>query len=104
MMLTLVLIAIIATLFSLIFVNGIEAIQLSKNKHEALNSAQNNITQDIINNNGLTDSMTLIFNEGLPDAESYNIEGQTISETVTYTLPNGKMEEVTLKYFEVVVK
>ncbi len=102
-MLSLVLLAIVGTILSSVFMNNIGVIQISKNRSNALNTVKNEINHSILDYNGLSQSITLVFNEGLSDEISIDIDGQLISETESYTTLNGDSSDVTLEYIEVVV-
>ena len=101
-MLSLLILAIVFTLLSTIFINGIGIIQLSQIKTDALNRAQNSISQSILATNGNNQNVTLVFNEGQTDEISFNIDSLLITETESYTR-RGNTNEITIQYLEVVM-
>lgn len=93
---TLVIFAVIGTLLSSLFINGLSGLQLSTIKNEEINTLQHQLNEAILNyDNTNSDEIEVVFNEGEIDEERITVNGELIRIV--------ENNEVILEYFEVVM-
>ncbi|MFW5981591.1 MAG: PulJ/GspJ family protein [Halanaerobiaceae bacterium] len=102
-MLSLVLLAIVFTMLSSSFMNGIGVIQHNQRKTETLNQVQSNLNNSILSTTGNTENVTLVFKENEDDEGiDFSIDALLISERDTYTFKSSS-RDIKLEYYEVVM-
>lgn len=98
-MLSLVLLAVFGTLFSSVFLNNIDFIEMSKNRTDAVKTAQTELNNAILQDEtGATEDIALDFSDG-SDVVSYTIPGEILSEEIDY--PSAETVS-SVDYFRVV--
>ncbi|MFW6022191.1 MAG: type II secretion system protein [Halanaerobiaceae bacterium] len=103
-MVSLLLVAIVGTIFSAAFLNGIAGLKYNQVTSDALNEAKNRINEAILNNDyDESSTMTITFNEDGIDELEMEIDGNIIKESVEYSSLNGNPKIIELNYFRAVI-